>query len=337
MRRSNRDTSTRSIARSRAHVIAGILGGSALAIGALSYAQTDSKLVASKLPQPTAASPANPVAANPSPSKALKICADPNNLPQSDQNGAGYENELARALARDLGKPLEYTYFPQRMGFVRNTLKHRDDATGEFKCDLIVGVPVGFEPAATTRPYMRSTYALLVPARAHLGTLRDPNDLLRLPKERLQRLRFGVFSKSPATDWLLRNGLIDRATFYAPQSGDVTEHPASIVERDLVSGATDVAIVWGPVAGFLASRHTGPDKWTALPWKPDPEIRFDFEIAMGVRFGEKEWKSTLDRWISEHQSEIDKILSRYQVPLLALSTAQSPSSNQHEEEMIRKP
>jgi quinoprotein dehydrogenase-associated probable ABC transporter substrate-binding protein len=326
MRRSNQDTSTRSIASSRMRVVASIVAVCALAIGALSYAQSDPKLEAAKPAQPTAApakpaaaSPAQPAAANPS--KALKVCADPDNLPQSDQNGAGYENEIARALARDLGKSVQYTFFPQRMGFVRNTLKGRDEATGEFKCDLIVGVPIGFDPAATTQAYMRSTYALVVPASAKLGKLKDPNELLKLPKARLHSLRFGVFSKSPATDWLLRNGLMDQAKFYATQSGDVAEHPASIVERDLAAGAVDVAIVWGPVAGFLASRHTGPNKWTAVPFKPDPEIRFDFEIAMGLRFGEKEWKSTLDRWIEEHHSEIDTILSRYQVPLIAMSTA----------------
>jgi quinoprotein dehydrogenase-associated probable ABC transporter substrate-binding protein len=291
MRKFNLGISTRSIASSSS-----ILAVCALAFAGLVYAQSD-------------------------PKPALKVCADPNNLPQSDQNGAGYENELARALARDLGRRVQYTYFPQRMGFVRNTLKGRDETTGEFKCDLILGVPIGFDPAATTQAYMRSTYALVVPARAKLGTLTDPNQLLELPKERLQSLRFGVFSKSPATDWLLRNGLIDRATFYASQSGDVTEHPAGIIERELARGAIDVAIVWGPVAGFLASRHAGPDRWTAVPFKPDPEIRFDYEIAMGVRFGDKEWKSTLDRWIAEHHAEIEKILSRYQVPLLAMSTA----------------
>jgi quinoprotein dehydrogenase-associated probable ABC transporter substrate-binding protein len=259
-----------------------------------------------------AAAPAN---------RPLRVCADPDNLPQSDEQGAGYENKLARALARDLGKPLEYTFFPQRMGFVRNTLKHRDDKTGEFKCDLILGVPVGFDPAATTHAYMRSTWAMIVPARAKLGALREPDDLLKLPKERLQQLRFGVFSKSPGTDWLLRNGLIDRATFYSPQSGDVTEHPASIVERDITSAAIDVAIVWGPVAGFLASRHKGKDAWKTVPFKPDPQIRFDYEIAMGVRFDDKEWKATLDRWIAEHQPEIEKILVSYQVPLLELSAA----------------
>ena len=266
----------------------------------------------------------------PATKKPLRVCADPNNLPQSDEKGAGYENKLAQVLARDLGKSLEYTYFPQRMGFVRNTLKHRDEKTGEFKCDLILGVPVGFDPAATTHAYMRSTWAMVVPARAKLGTLREPGDLLKLPKERREGLRFGVFSKSPGTDWLLQNGLIDRAKFYSPQSGDVAEHPASIVERELTSRQIDVAIVWGPVAGYLASRHTGKDAWTTVPFKPDPRIRFDYEIAMGVRFDDKEWKATLDRWIAEHQPEIDKILTSYQVPLLELSARTLGRETHHE-------
>jgi quinoprotein dehydrogenase-associated probable ABC transporter substrate-binding protein len=251
----------------------------------------------------------------------LRVCADPNNLPQSDKNGAGYENKLAEALAKDLGKKVEYTFFPFRMGFIRNTLNGRSDATGEFKCDVIIGVPKGFELAATTQPYMHSTYALLVPARAQLGKLATPDDLMKLPKERLQKLRFGIFARTPATDWLLRNGLIDRATLYAPQSGDPDEHPASIVERDLTKGDIDVAIVWGPVAGFLADRHQGAEGWSVVPFEPDPQIRFDYEMAMGVRFADKEWKSTLDQWISGHKPEIDKILVSYRIPLLETSAA----------------
>lgn len=299
MNRSKLDTSTRSmrLLRCSAFVLA-------VALCALVAAQP------AATPQPSAAAAA----------AALKVCADPNNLPQSDEHGAGYENKLAEALARDLGKHVEYTFFPQRMGFVRHTLKQRDETTGEFKCDLIIGVPIGYEPAATTLAYMRSTYALVVPARAKLGKITDPNDLLKLPKERLQSLRFGVFSKSPATDWLLQHGLIDRGTFYAPQSGDPAEHPASIVERDLANGAVDVAIVWGPVAGFLASRHReAPDQWLAVPFKPERAIRFDYEIAMGVRFPDQAWKSTLNKWIGEHRPQIHQILTDYQVPLLAVS------------------
>jgi quinoprotein dehydrogenase-associated probable ABC transporter substrate-binding protein len=240
-------------------------------------------------------------------------------MPQSDKNGAGYENKLAEALAKDLGKKVTYTYFPQRMGFVRNTLNGRDQATGAFKCDLIIGVPKGYELTATTQPYMHSTYALVVPARAQLGKLQSPEDLLKLPKERLQKLRFGIFARTPATDWLLRNGLIDQAALYAPQSADPDEHPAGIIERDLSEGKIDIAVVWGPVAGFLAQRHHGADGWTLVPFKVDPQIRFDYEMSMGVRFADKEWKSTLDQWISAHKPEIDKILVSYDIPLLETS------------------
>ena len=242
-------------------------------------------------------------------------------MPQSDKDGAGYENKLAEALAKDLGKHVEYTYFPQRMGFVRNTLNGRNDATGEFKCDLIIGVPKGYELTATTQSYMHSTYALVVPARAKLGKLDSADDLMKLPKERLQKLRFGIFARSPATDWLLRNGLIDRAAMYAPQSGDPDEHPAGIVERDLAKGDIDVAVVWGPVAGFLADRHQGAEGWAIVPFKPDPQIRFDYEMAMGVRFADKELKGTLDQWISGHKPQIDKILVSYRIPLLETPAA----------------
>jgi quinoprotein dehydrogenase-associated probable ABC transporter substrate-binding protein len=265
----------------------------------------------------TAASAAAPAP----PGDTLRVCADPNNMPQSDKNGAGYENKLAEALAKDLGKKIAYTYFPQRMGFVRNTLNSRVEGSGEFKCDLIIGVPKGYELTATTQPYLHSTYALVVPARAQLGKLQAPEDLLKLPKERLQKLRFGIFARTPATDWLLRNGLIEQAALYAPQSGDPEEHPAGIIERDLSDGKIDVAVVWGPIAGFLAQRHEGADGWAVVPFKVDPQIRFDYEIAMGVRFADKEWKSTLDQWINGHKPEIDKILVSYQIPLLETTAA----------------
>lgn len=246
----------------------------------------------------------------------LKVCADPNNLPQSDSSGAGYENKLAEALAKDLGRKVEYTFFPQRMGFVRQTLRSQDERTGVFKCDVIIGVPRGYELTLTTQPYMRSVYALVTTGREEFRTLTTAEDLLKLPPEQLKKLRIGIFAQSPATDWLQRNGLLGQAHSYASQSGDPNEHPASIIERDLTAGTIDLAIVWGPVAGFLAERHKGADAWLSVPFRPDPSIRFDYEMSMGVRFGEKEWKETLDRWISTHQEDIRKILVSYRVPLL---------------------
>jgi quinoprotein dehydrogenase-associated probable ABC transporter substrate-binding protein len=253
--------------------------------------------------------------------KALKVCADPDNLPQSDRAGAGYENKIAEALARDLGRKLEYTWFPQRMGFVRNTLRSQDDVTHEFKCDVIIGVPKGYELTATTRPYMRSIYALVMPGTSEYRNMKSPNDLLMLPREKLSKVRFGVFARTPPTDWLLKNGLINQARFYAQQSGDPSEHPANIIERDLEKKEIDVAMVWGPVAGFLANRHKGSDAWISVPFQPDPAIQFDYEMSMGVRFGEKEWKDTLDNWIATHRDDIRTVLTDFRVPLLEPSAA----------------
>jgi quinoprotein dehydrogenase-associated probable ABC transporter substrate-binding protein len=246
----------------------------------------------------------------------LRVCADPGNMPLSNNQGEGYENKIAQALARDLGRSIEFTYFPQRMGFVRNTLRQRDESTQQFKCDVIIGVPKGFELTATTRPYMRSTYALLLESREEFAQLQSPDDLLKLPAERLRALRIGVFGRSPGADWLLRNELLEHAVFYAPQSGDPAESPAHVIENDLAAGKIDMAIVWGPMAGFLAGRHAQGPGWRALPFRPDPTIKFDFEMSMGVRFGEKEWKDTLDQWISAHEREVQSILASYRVPLL---------------------
>jgi quinoprotein dehydrogenase-associated probable ABC transporter substrate-binding protein len=249
----------------------------------------------------------------------LRVCADPSSLPQSNDRGEGYENKIAEALAHDLGKKVQYTFFPQRMGFVRNTLRARDEQTLKFKCDLIVGVPKGYDLTATTQPYMRSTYAMVFTDRADFKNFKGPEDLLALPPEKLHTLRIGIFGRSPAADWLLQNGLIERAEMYASQSGDPKETPNTIVARDLSSGKIDLAIVWGPVAGQLVGEHPGPKAWTALPFKPDPKIKFDYEISMGLRQGEKEWKDTLDQWIGSHHSQIQSILAGYHIPLLDLS------------------
>jgi quinoprotein dehydrogenase-associated probable ABC transporter substrate-binding protein len=260
----------------------------------------------------------------------LRVCADPDNLPLSNERGEGYENRIAAKLARDLGKSVEYTFFPQRMGFVRNTLRQRDDATQQYKCDVIIGVPKGYELTATTQPYMRSTYAMVFPAKGNLQSVASPDDLLRLPPEQRRTLRIGIFAQSPAADWLLRNGMLAQAESYAQQSGDPHENPGGIIERDLAAGKIDLAIVWGPIAGFLIDRHAGQEAWRAVAFKPVPGIKFDYEISMGVRFGEKEWKETLDAWIAGHRDEIETILMSYRIPLvddqgnLIESAARSP-------------
>jgi quinoprotein dehydrogenase-associated probable ABC transporter substrate-binding protein len=247
----------------------------------------------------------------------LHVCADPSGLPQSNDRGEGYENKIAQLLAKDLGKKVEYTFFPQRMGFVRMTLRARDEATLKFKCDLIIGVPTGYDLTATTQPYMRSTFALVFTEKhSDFEAFRAPEDLLALAPAKLQSLRIGIFGHSPAADWLLQNNLIERAEMYAPQSGDPKETANTIVDRDLSSGKIDAAIVWGPIAGQLLSEHP---TWTSLPFKPDPKIKFDYQMAMGLRQGEKEWKDVLDQWIATHHQQIQTILVGYHIPLLDLS------------------
>ena len=246
----------------------------------------------------------------------LKVCADPSNLPLSNDKGEGYENKIAEALAHDLNLRVEYTFFPQRIGFIRNTLRAKDEQSHEYKCDLIIGVPKEYELTATTQPYMHSTYALIFTSRNDLAGLRTAEDLLKLPREKLDALRIGVFSKSPGADWLLQNSLVDHAVSYSHQNGDAEESPARTIERDLAAGKIDAAILWGPIAGMLVDQRIKEPKWRAVPFEPDPKIKFDYEISMGLRKGEKEWKETLDAWIAGHRPQIDSILMNYKVPMV---------------------
>jgi quinoprotein dehydrogenase-associated probable ABC transporter substrate-binding protein len=246
--------------------------------------------------------------------RVLRVCEDPNNLPFSNRAGQGFENKIAELLARELGWTLEYTWFPQRMGFIRNTLRARDPDSNRFKCDLVMGVPAGFELASTTKPYYRSTYALVYAKGKGLDSVTAPEGLLRLEPAKLKSLKLGVFGQSPAADWLLKHGLFDQAVSYQPQSGDPERYPGEIVEKDLVSGSVDVAFVWGPIAGYFAKKARA--ELAVVPFAPDREIQFDFRIAMGVRFGEREWKDRIERLLEANRAPIRAILADYGVPLL---------------------
>jgi len=247
--------------------------------------------------------------------RVLRVCADPNNLPFSNRAGDGFENKIAELLARELGWTLEYTWFPQRIGFIRNTLRGREPNSNRFKCDLVIGVPDGFELAATTKPYYRSTYALVYPKGKGLDEVKAPEDLLKLAPAKLKSLKLGVFGQTPPADWLLKHHLFDQVVPYQPQSGDPARYPGEIVEKDLVAGAIDVAFVWGPIAGYFGKNVTTAEL-VVVPFKPDPEIHFDFPIAMGVRFGEREWKDRVEQLIEANRPGIQAILAAYGVPQL---------------------
>jgi mxaJ protein len=247
--------------------------------------------------------------------RVLRVCQDPNNLPFSNRAGEGFENKIAELLARELGWTLEYTWFPQRMGFIRNTLRARDPDTNRFKCDLVVGVPVGFELASTTKPYYRSTYALAYVKGKGLDGVTAPERLLELEPSKLKSLKLGVVGQTPPSDWLLKHHLFDQVVSYQRQSGDPERYPGEIIEKDLVSGAIDVAFVWGPIAGYFAKRTTSVEV-AVVPFRPDPDMQMDFRIAMGVRFGEREWKERIERLIEANRPRIQAILAAYGVPQL---------------------
>lgn len=247
--------------------------------------------------------------------KVLRVCQDPNNLPFSSRDLTGFENKIAGLLAQELGWKVAYTWYPQRMGFVRNTLKAKEPNSDTYKCDLVTGVAVGFDLGATTQPYYRSTYAMAYVKGNGLDGVTSLEDLLKLDPEKRKTLRLGVFGRSPVVDWLLQNGLIGQMVSYQAQTGDPDQYPGEMVEKDLANGKIDVAFVWGPIAGYFAKKATTVPI-VAIPFKPRADIKFDFSIAMAVRFGEKEFKERIDQLIEKNQQKITAILEEYGVPLI---------------------
>jgi mxaJ protein len=243
---------------------------------------------------------------------AFRVCQDPNNLPFSNTRGEGFENRIAELLAQRLGRPVEYFSFPQRMGFIRNTLQFK--LPGEpYRCDVVMGVPARYGPTATTRPYYRSAYALVLGPGLH--DLDDARALPALPAERRAQLRIGIVDRSPASDWLTRHGLVDQAVPYPLLNANPQFYPGEIIERDLAAGAIDAAIVWGPIAGFFAKRlHDAGLK--VLPLASEPGLPLEFDISIGVRHADRDWRNTLDRLVAENAAQIEAILTEYGVPLV---------------------
>jgi quinoprotein dehydrogenase-associated probable ABC transporter substrate-binding protein len=244
----------------------------------------------------------------------LKVCQDPNNLPFSNERGEGFENRIAQLLADKLGWKLEYFSFPQRMGFIRNTLRFKLPGE-EYRCDLVIGVPAKWDQAATTQPYYHSTYALVYPENGKLSGVHSAKDLYARDPASLRALRIGVFDRSPATEWLGKHGLADAGVPYRMMNADPQYYPGQIIENDLAAGKIDAAVVWGPIAGYFAKRIAQP-KMVVVPLPSEPDVKFDYQIAMGVRFGEPKWKATVERLIDENRAGIEAILREYGVPLL---------------------
>jgi mxaJ protein len=261
-------------------------------------------LLALLVPLLGAATAAQETAA-PAAAPALRVCAEPDNLPYSRTDRSGFENRIAQLLADDLRLPLQYEWLPDRRGFVRKTI-------GANACDLIVGVPAGDDRLLTTRPYYRSSY-VFVQRAANAHALESFDDM------RLPALRIGVqlvgddLAATPPGYALARHGAVGNVVgFTLLGDGPPAERMVAAVAR----GELDAALVWGPQAGYFAARAAPAIKLTAAAPPADLDLPFAFSIAMGVRKGDRAMKATLDDFLLRRAAEIGRILDDYAVPRL---------------------
>lgn len=257
--------------------------------------------------------------------KALKVCADPAQPPSSTKNLDGYENRIAELFGKSLGLPVEYTWFPQRIGFIRNTLKNDQTEDGEFKCDLVMTVPDGFELAAPTIPYFRSAWVMVYVKGGPFDAVKSPADLAALPAETKAQLKIGLFDRSPAAVWLAEHNLTDYMTPYQSMNGDIQDYPGRIIEQDLVDGKINLTFVWGPVGGYAAKRVKEEKgiELAVIPMESTPTLKFDFTMSMAVRHADKAWKAQINELIVQHKAEIQAILDDLGVPQLPIEATSS--------------
>lgn len=255
--------------------------------------------------------------------KSLGVCADPYMLPFSNRDKQGFENEIAQLLADKLGAELHYKFFPQRRGFIRNTLRSQNN-DGSYACDLVITVPQSFELAATTKPYYTTTYVLAYARGRGIPAVETPEEFAGVVKDK-KDFKMGLSDLGSAQQlWVLRNDMMDRIVPYQGMPGDPEHNPGELMMRDIASGKIDAAIVFGPTAGYYAKQLGDQADFVLLKMKDDPkdaQMRFEISISMAVRYGEDEWKQQVNRLIEENHDEIYDILKKYGVPLLPLKVA----------------
>jgi mxaJ protein len=245
------------------------------------------------------------------PAHKLRVCADPNNLPFSNQQQQGFENRIAALIAKDMNENVEYFWFRQGEKFFRQTLNRG-------VCDVVMGVPTGFDEAATTRPYYRSTYVVLSRKASNL-------DINSLDDPRLRSLRIGVQilgdekDNLPPVNALMRRGIVKNLVGFSIFGNLNEKNPAADVIQALAQGKVDVAIVWGPLGGYFSRDSSVPLKVTPLAEDPkDSDLPFHFDIAIGVRARDSALRSALDEELARRHSEIEDILRSYGVPQVTL-------------------
>jgi mxaJ protein len=239
---------------------------------------------------------------------ALRVCADPNNMPFSDKAGQGFENRIAELVASDLHTRVEYNWLPQHRGYVRNTLN-------AHKCDVMMQAPVGFARTATTRPYYRSSYAFVSrkDRGLHITSFDDPA---------LKSLRIGVqvvgddYANTPPAHALGKRGLARNVVGFHVYGDASKPDPLAPILDAVVKGDVDIALVWGPLAGWYARSHHAPLRIDPIGEEKDGPFSFVFAMGMGVRKDDEPLRKRLDRVIARRQPQIDAILRAYGVPLV---------------------
>lgn len=232
----------------------------------------------------------------------LRVCADPADIPFSNDKGEGFENKIAALIAEDLGIPVTYTWFPKATGFIRMTLASK-------KCDLVIGWGQGDEMVLNTNAIYRSTSAIIYKKGSGLDgldTLADP---------RLKGKRIGVIQGSPGGNYVAKYGLMGNVHGYPMMVDRRYDNPAERMMKDLISGEIDVGVHWGPIAAYWAKK-TSDDLVVAPLLKETGAGKIAFRITMGVRQGDDAWKRKLNEIIAKRQGDIDKILLSYGIPLL---------------------
>jgi len=243
--------------------------------------------------------------------KELRVCGDPNNMPFSNKKREGIENKIAEVIAKDLGWRLVYTWWPHQRGLVKRVLN-----TG--RCDVMIGIPKGYDPVLWTKPYYRTAYVIAY--RKDRGSqVRSLDDPI------LKRLKIGVQINTPPHDALGQRGIVgDNVVGYQlmfDSNFHPEEYPGKIVE-DVIAGSIDVALVWGPIAGyFQKKRHATFLELVPLEDKRDGGTHYAFDISMGVRKGDQELKARLEEALARRHDEIRRVLEDYGVPLLPVAPA----------------
>ncbi|WP_020483166.1 quinoprotein dehydrogenase-associated putative ABC transporter substrate-binding protein [Methylomonas sp. MK1] len=247
----------------------------------------------------------------------FRVCADPLNPPYSTKEQTGYENKIAALFAEQLGQELEYTWLPERIGFIRNTLKAENDNGEGFKCDVVMGVPAGYDLTDTSKPYFHSTYVLLIAKGRGWDDIKDSAQLANLPLERQEKLKIAMFDRGPGTEWLQKSGLLEQGIPYQSMTGDSEHNTAMQIEKDLRAQKIDMVILWGPMAGYVQSQAP-KGSYIAIPMQSSPGLKFDFSIAMGLRQGDNKRKQQLNELIDKNLDKIQAIIASYDIAVLPI-------------------